>query len=195
MTADEGRAAARRAEMERQVRASGACEAFQGAMGQEHCQRCGRNEHLHWLRELLFWGGRSPSRTRQNAEALLGRVGGVITLSTADDVTRFCEAIVREALALSGQQPCAECDRRSRAVEAARRTKDIWLQSAKLAVERAEQAEADRDQLARAAFEAGWTAAVRVEQDCDGTAPGYDDALAELIEAASPTPAAENVDA
>jgi hypothetical protein len=119
MTAgDEGRAAARRAEMERQVRASGACEAFQGAMGQEHCQRCGRNEHLHWLRELLFWGGRSPSRTRQNAEALLGRVGGVITLSTADDVTRFCEAIVREALALSGQQPCAECDRLSRAVEA-----------------------------------------------------------------------------
>jgi hypothetical protein len=50
---EEGRAAARRAEITRQVYASGACEAFQSAMGQEHCQRCGRNEYLHWLRELL----------------------------------------------------------------------------------------------------------------------------------------------
>jgi hypothetical protein len=73
--ADEGRAAARRAEIERQVRASGVCEAFQSAMGQEHCQRCGRNEYLHWLRELLAECDRLsravealPQQWRENAE-------------------------------------------------------------------------------------------------------------------------------
>lgn len=35
----------------RRVAESSVCNAFHSAMGQPHCQRCGRNEDLHLLRE------------------------------------------------------------------------------------------------------------------------------------------------